>query len=283
MDLTTFRNYFGSALAVGKAGQAEFTTPGEFDFSVPRGVFSISCVSVGAGQSGGSTLGRGGAGGDLRYITNLAVVPGEILKVKVGAGGKRTASSTGSAGESSSISRSNGSVVLNARGGGAGGLSTAVGGNVGGGSGGTAGADGQSRGGAGAGGYSGRGGNSSTSATNTRDGFGGGGSAGGNGSTNSDGGGAGGGVGLKGEGASGVAPGVGTPTGGLAGSNGVSGGNGLTGDGLGYGGNGFGIGAGGGGQESGAATNIGGDGGPGGVRIIWGAGRAYPSTRTADE
>jgi hypothetical protein len=39
---------------------------------------------------------------------------------------------------------------------------------------------------------------------------------------------------------------------------------------------------GGGGGGGDGNNNIGGDGGPGCVRIIWGTGRAYPSTLTAD-
>ena len=69
-------------------GQQAFTTVGTTSFVVPADVTSISAVCVGGGQAGGSNSGsQGGRGGDLRYITALAVTPGETLTVTVGAGG----------------------------------------------------------------------------------------------------------------------------------------------------------------------------------------------------
>lgn len=108
-------------------------------------------------------------------------------------------------------------------------------------------------------------------------GAGGGGSLGGN-----ETGGGGGGVGLYGESTSGAGGGCvwpacyGVVPGGAGGSGGQAGADGLgsqtqSGSGGNYGG-------GGGGTDLSAGSRLGGNGAPGAVRIIWGAGRAFPST-----
>ena len=261
-------------------GQQAYTTPGTFSFTVPAGLTSISAVCVGGGGGGGNDTdntepGSGGGGGGLAYQTSIAVTPGEILTVVVGAGG-----GSDTAGGQSRIDRSGTSLVAasgggrgqspdNGNAGGAGGT-VIVGTGGAGGSGGTT-SDGPSNGagGGGAGGYSGTGGTGqsasgtpASTASTTGGGGGGGQNAGG------------GGVGILGTtgqngtaGASGVGGGAGS--GGTNGSNsGVNVGAGGT-----YGGGGAGA---AGGDTPGSGAN-------GAVRIIWGTGRSYPSTNVADQ
>ena len=59
-----------------------------YDWTVPDGVTSICAVVVGAGETGEkSTNGPdGGNGGDLRYVNNIAVTPGETLNLGAGIG-----------------------------------------------------------------------------------------------------------------------------------------------------------------------------------------------------
>ena len=66
-------------------GQAAFTTPGTFSWTVPGGVRSISVVCVEGGAGG--QVQRGGNGGMLAYSNAVPVVPGETLTVVVGSGG----------------------------------------------------------------------------------------------------------------------------------------------------------------------------------------------------
>ena len=86
--------------------------------------------------------------------------------------------------------------------------------------------------------------------------------------------GGGGGVCRLGEGSSGAAP----TTGGSGGAGGSGGDDGSVGDSASIGGN-YG---GGGGSDDDDYLGSGGAGRQGAVRIIWGSGRAYPSTNTAD-
>lgn len=255
--------------------QREWTS-GTHDWTVPAGVTEICAVCVGAGGYGlnDANGGSGGAGGDLRYRNAIAVTPGEVLTIIVGSGTSFTTN------KESSISRG-GTKLLSAAGGGRGvntgttvkiGISTTIGGDVGGGNGGTSSSptNNGSAGGAGAGGYAGNGGNGGAQdGGDGSNGAGGGGGGGGGGPPNANGG-AGGGVGLKGQGSNGpggsgffVSPG----TGGSGGSSGTTfaGGN--------YGGGGR-------GYDGPSASGLGG--GAGGVRVIWGEGRAYPSTNTGD-
>lgn len=256
--LTLMRN------SVAAPGQQVFTSSGTF--TVPAGVTSICAVAVGRGQNGAAgdgmyTAGRGGEGGTLSYSNSISVTPWESLTVTIATS---TSASTGE----TTLKRSS-TVLLAARAGG----QTSGQANVG-----TSFAGGTApepvyyfgSGGGGAGGYSGAGG---------AGGIGDGGSAGSGGSGGGGGGGApsaasggGGGVGLLGAGSNGTA-GSGGGAGGGAGSGGSSGADG--GDG-GAGGN-YGGGGGGGGVSS-----AGGAGGSGALRIIWGDGRSYPSTNTAD-
>lgn len=287
-------------------GQQAYTTPGSYSFVVPAGVTSICAVCVGGGASGRgfgvvSTHGYGGMAGALAYVNNISVTPGETLTVVVGAGGASQASEGGAsnAGEDSRLHRSGTDLCR------AGGGTNSSGGVpvVGtGGNGGVLGFSGRGYssvqgvrygggGGGGAGGYSGSGG-SGGNGDDTLDGStgptagtagagGGGGGGGGGGYVNDTGsniygvkaGGRGGGVGILGAGSNGTAGAAGS-----AEQAGDIGGNGSSG-GYGYGGAGPQV----------TRDNIGntfglpsGAGGGGAVRIIWGAGRAYPSTNTGD-
>lgn len=260
-------------------GQELFTT--STSWIVPAGVTQISAVTIGGGGGGGGgESGRdegvtGGGGGGLAYGT-FAVTPGETLTITVGLGGNGGGSgSDGSAGGTSSIARG-ATVLLGGGGGGAGrerSTSTVNGGSssgterTGGGTGGTSGGTTNTGGGGGgAAGYSGNGGNGGTSGSGTN---GAGGGGGGGGATNAGQGYGGGGVGPYGEGASGTGGPLNS-----TGTGGSSGGDGSRPAGGPYGG-------GGGGCDD-DTNGSGGNGHPGVVRIIWGNGRAYPSTDTGD-
>ena len=286
-----------SSVGAAPVGQEVFTSNGTF--TVPSGVTQVSAVVIGGGGGGGNNAGSffaqntgaGGGAGGLSYGT-FSVTPGETLTVNVGSGG-----GAGSSGGSSSIVRSS-TTLLQGSGGGSGGTNSSNG--SGGGSSGTerdGGGDGGAGGdgstglfttspdgggaGGGAGGYSGNGGTGGGDGGSGSGGSGGSGGGGGAGSTNDDGGGGGGGVGLLGEGSNGSAGSSGSPSnGGGAGSGGSNGSNGSSDD-AGSGGN---YGAGGGGGGGSTTTNgNGAAGGAGAARIIWGTGRSYPSTNTADE
>lgn len=155
-----------------------------------------------------------------------------------------------------------------------------------------------SSGGGGAGGYSGNGGRGAGSAANNGvlvgalSGSGGGGGGGGSRpvrTSNSYGGAGGGGVGIYGEGSNGAGGVTNTATAanvqvnitvaGGGGSSGSTGNVSLTTVGTGGAGGLYG---GGGGSGHSSQSSVGGAGARGAVRIIWGDGRAYPSTNTAD-
>lgn len=261
-------------------GQVVFTSSGSW--VVPTGVTSISAVCVGAGGGGGGSeesdeTGGGGGGGGLSYVNSIPVTPGETLTITVGSGGGGGGvGGNGSAGGSSSIFRgltdlvsANGGSGGQNRGGGGGGGTVGLGTGGAGGSGGS-GSDRDNNnagGGGGAGGYSGNGGSGGdhNNTSNATSGSGGGGGGGGGGTNNSTRGG--GGVGILGEGSNGSAGGTNVSGGG--GSGGAAGTN--TG-GL-YGG---------GGRGAAGSENNGSSGAGGAVRIIWGSGRAYPSTNVGD-
>lgn len=261
------------------SGQEVFTTSGSF--IVPIDVTSVSAVVVAAGGGGGGSgdtdeTGGGGGGGGLAYAT-FAVTPGETLTVTVGTGGSGGgADDNGGAGSASSIARS-GTPLVAANGGsggthrgagGAGGaVTTGTGGTGGVGGAGSNRASNNAGGGGGAGGYSGNGGSGGSAAStgSATAGSGGGGGGGGGGTNNSTRGG--GGVGILGEGVSG-ARGAANVSG-----SGGSGGSVGTNTGGSYGG---------GGRGAAGAEVSGSAGAPGAARIIWGTGRAYPSTSTAD-
>lgn len=253
-------NFRGAARNV--VGQTEYTTPGTYSWTCPADVTSVCVVIVGWGQpayGNGSGSGQGNAGGSVAWGNNIPVTPGNTYTVKVASTYADpdsyfidTATLTASHTNSSGTYRG---------GGGAGGASPAN-------------DEGVSTGGGGAGGYTGNGGSGgSPSARSGIAGAGGGGGGGGAGPS-SDGwyAAAGGGVGLLGQGAngSGGAEGIG----GSGGSGGSAGQNYSVGKAA--GGN-YGGGA-GGTPQSGAPANGGGS----AIRIIWGSGRAFPSTNTGN-
>jgi len=271
-------------------------TPGHFVYSgfvgstsswiVPPLVTSISAVAIGYGGDGGYGGGgdcpthepySGGGGGGLSYKNNIAVTPGEILTLYVGStyygvgsyinrGGTRLLHATGGANGVSYLTSAAGGLggtALGYDGGGNGGagsnlISTAL--------------DDPGGSGGGAGGYSGNGGDAGSDfGSSGSDGLGGGGGGGYRYSTTSFGGNGGGGVGIYGSGTSGAGGTVSTNAG-----SGGSGGSAGTGTSLGGGGGQYG--GGGGGATGGGGLALG---GPAVIRILWGPGRAFPSTNVA--
>lgn len=294
--------------------QTEFTQPGIYSWIAPPNVVLVSVVAVGAGgdsitigSAGNAGWSAGGGGGGLGWKNNIPVIPGQTYTVVVGGPGYWDGSFGGSTkgGDSYFISTS---IVAGFGGGnpipsqfsgstvgssefyspilpinivGAGGTFVGDGGGNGG-EGGTWTAGGESlMGGGGAGGYSGNGGDGGSYPAGGQNGTGGGGGGGASayfsiyafsgGRASS-----GGGVGIYGEGTSGTgAPFNGglSPISGGGGSGGSSGPYGSFGT---LGGNGN-FGAGAGLRRQWASRNTAGG---GAVRIIWGAGREFPSTNT---
>lgn len=283
-------------------GQSSYSSAGTYSWVAPTGITSVSAVAVGGGGAGEITNAAGGGGG-LGWQNAIAVIPGQSYTVVVGSGG----ATNGVSGTDSYFI--NTSTVRGM--GGAGG--TTVGGaggsfvGQGGGTGGTGG--GWGGGGGGAGGYTGAGGNggqfandSSASGINGAGGGAGGGGGGPHASHNGlyiPPGGGGGGTGLLGQGTNGTGAVVannqgmwpGYPGGGTGGSGGGNGAGspGCTGDQCNWsgvlGGPG---GSGGGGSGASMRGEWGYNKGPnnpagaGGVRIIWGNNRSFPSTNTGD-
>jgi len=275
-------------------GQQAFTTAGTFSWTAPAGVTSVSVVAVGGG-GGGSRGNTAGAGGDSYFIDNTTVA---------GLGGKPGGAYSGASGTIRVGFGTGGGYVGN--GGGTGGTSyNGVGTSF--------------YGPGGAAGYSGNGGDGGigtgaptcTLAAGNGSGGGGGGSVWGSG----------GGVGILGEGASGAGSplgavnGTGYARGGSSGADGIQYPNGTsyppsyTGAAYGGGGGGtYNIQGGGGGlgwknnitvvpgqsytvvvgaggtRDPGVTGSVGfcGPGAGGAVRIIWGAGRAFPATNTGN-
>ena len=297
-----------TSVAATAAGEAEYTTPGTYQWTCPAGVTSVCVVAVGGGGGGnGSVIVKpgdddeyywSGGGGALAYKNNITVIPGQAYEVIVGAAGTASAYlqyNTATVGGDSSFGSGQmgqvvkagggkisantttygqgalGGTVIAGDGGGAGGRGGNYGGNYGG---------GVVPGGGGAGGYSGAGGSGgdgpasanspSPSGAAGSGGGGGGGAAGGRISSPDTGtnGGSGGGVDIYGEGSSGG--------GGYSSSYSTLGGSGGSG-----GGNGIYVGGGTGGGNYGGGGSIQSNGGKGAVRIIWGSGRAFPSTNVA--
>ena len=249
-----------------------------YDWTVPGGVNVISAVAVGGGGAGAGSIdgkgngGAGGGGGALSYAANILVSPGETLRIYAGRSGFSSVDATGGvAGFPSGIVRvSDSSVLLKAIGGAGGLLSGGSGGQAADGVG-----DGKYSGANGTSGdsnYGGEGGGAAGYSANGNTGLGGSGATGTPGTTVQQGGG---GVGLFGEGASGTPN---TAQGGSGGTNGTQGGDPADGGAGGL------VGGGGGGSydaTSGGTEYKGGPGGGGAVRIIWGTGRAFPSTLTS--
>lgn len=269
-------------------GAVLFTTVGTHSWTVPHGISSVSVVCIGGGGGGGTyNVGNyqgGGGGGALAFKNNIPITGGQVIEVVVGAGGVASPSASPTAGGTSRF----GSYVI-AGGGSAGTHSnwgTQVPGGTGTGDAAFAGGAGGATygGGAGAGGGTagyagdgGRGGITAAGGAGVAGAPGSGAASGGysgiysQGASNTSGGGGGGG-GLYGLGATGAAP-VTNSAAGLAGSGGADGASGAAGVNGGHGGL---FGAGGGGGSNTSA--MGGDGAQGACRVIWGPGRAFPST-----
>ena len=297
-------------------GQVEWTAPGLYSWTCPLGVTQISVLCIGAGGGGSNVgnnvttyTGRSGGGGALAFANNVSVTPGTVYTIRVGAGGAGAIAPvpayqnySGQDGGNSFFSDS--VTTFCEAGGGEGGDSASFSGNLTGGGGGqvitgTGGAGGDggqgssgngTTGGGGAGGYNGAGGGLNWGGTGNPAATGSGG--GGQGGAGGIGGAGGGGVGLYGLGSDGAGGSGGSGTavpavGGGAGSGGVAGGD-STGAGGGIGGA-YGGGGGMGYHDRDVYGNGGihqGPGGPGAggaVRIMWGAGRSYPSTLTTNQ
>lgn len=262
-------------------GEQLYTTAGTFSWVAPAGVTSVSVVCIGGGGSANCYYGGGGGGGGLAYKNAISTTPGNSYGVTVGAGYICIANQdqSGSGGNSSFSFSGNTTVASGgqtlAYGSSSGSSLGGIGGspsgsNDGGGTGGRGG--GYYGGGGGAAGYSGNGGLGGGTGSATGSGGSGTGGGGGGGGCESGGSG-GGGVGLYGAGSNGAGAGTSAVGGGAGsgGSNGASASVGAKRNGGAYGG---------GGGYSGATSNGGGDGGSGAVRIIWGAGRSFPSNAT---
>ena len=258
------------------------SAPTDTAWMVPSDVTSICILCIGGGA--GADAGNSGGGGGLTWINDVPVTPGTQLTVRQGKTGGRNGSGGGDTdGQDSYVKDTSGNIIIKAQGGkkgqnysgGSGGddinnigaayQSLTYGGNRGGHGDHHGGGSGGKGGGGGAGGYSGHGGDGGSTCNSGEDGEGGGGGGGG-GHCHQDGG-QGGGVGIYGEGDSG--------TGGTQGNY----------AGPGTGGSGGGTGAGTYGQWTEETGKFGGGSGAGSggagrgaVRILWGAGRAFPST-----
>ncbi|WP_303713328.1 hypothetical protein [Brevundimonas naejangsanensis] len=230
------------------AGQMLFEASGPF--IVPEGVTRLSVVTIAPSVRTEPRL-DGAGGGGLSWINDLSVSPGESLVIEL--------SNTQAALKRGSVLLCHSLAGVD-RSGGRGGptLAPAYGGGNGGdgGSGVEAGSDVYYGGGGGAGGYSGNGGDGKENNSPGKDGTGGGG-GGGTGYLGDSG--DGGGVAPYGQGISGA--------GGYGKAAFVNGGPGSGGVGKKYGG----------GARGGYFVT-----GAGCVRIIWGAGRAFPNTNTGD-
>ena len=294
-------------------GQVAYTTPGSYTWTAPSYVTSVCVVCVGGGGPGGWDEIAAGSGGGLGYKNNIPVTGGQSYTVVVGAGGSTNSAQItsgppevnhdGTSGgdsyfiDASTVKGGGASCIIRNNGGknqaGTPGDYVGDGGGNGGLGGASANSDflvdgGGSCGGGGAGGYSGDGGKGADGDWNDQgnpgtgpgDGSGGGGGGGyaEGGADREDYGGGGGGVGILGEGTSGA---KGTTSNGGAGNGGSGGANGSGrspgGTGRTHGGN---YGGGGGVGDNVDET---GNGAGGAVRIIWGAGRAFPSTNTVDQ
>lgn len=252
-------------------GQKLITTTSTF--TIPLNVFEVCIVAVGEGEAGYNA--KGGNGGDLRWRNNLNVKPGDTLSVTTGVN-----TATGK-GLSTSVML-NGTTVLVAKSGGGLETSTSMNGStVGGGNGGLGTSSSSTYGGCGggAGGYAGNGGNGAVAGAGSgSNGSGGGGGGGANYYYNYWWGSLGGAVGLLGQGNDGAAgkyqSSVSATASGQPGSGGTAATAGPNGANAKYG-------AGSGCAAPGQSTVY--KGGPGACRIIWGPGRKFPSTLTADQ
>lgn len=281
------QNHFNTYNVNAPVGQQNYMVPGTYNLVVPAGVYALSGVGIGGGGGGwahasSATWGTPGAGAGLGWKNNIPVTPGETLTVNVGVLGASTTSTSGGRGVvGGTTSLMRGSTVLFSGLGGnpggntgsvsltiAGGSYTGDGGGVGGNS--TLSYWQYAAGGGGAAGYTGTGGSgggySSTGGAGAGGGAGGGTGSAQTGSVQMNGG-AGGGTGLYGLGASGAAsPAPNVQQDGFPGSQ-------FPGSGM----------FGGGASNGWTSSSVNDPAQPGGLRVIWGQNRAYPSTLTTDQ
>ena len=282
-------------------GQTTYTAAGTYSWVCPADVFYVCVVAVGGGGYGYTTTsgGTGGGGGGLGWENNIPVTPGTSYEVIVGSAGQDSSfkylKSTTTyvyntfTGELTPTTTLTPTIAVAGYGGSAGG--TTIGGSGGacfpttqggfGGKGGDKSSASGGGGGGGAGGYTGNGGDGSNT-YNTAGSAGSGGGGGGGASYVAGGGG--GGVGLLGEGASGSGGVISSYQqaqwgGGYITVYAASGGGGGSGGAAGAFMGGY-YGGGGAGSDSTSTSNN--PGASGAVRIIWGPGRAFPSTNTGD-
>jgi len=256
-------------------GQDIFTSTQLWTCPANVTLVSVVCIGGGGGAAGNTGPGGGGGGGGaLAWMNNIAVTPGNTYTASVGGGGGGV-NGNSQAGHGGNSQFGGDSQTVSAQGGrGANGNSGGNGGVVLTGSGGSGGDGGDANGGGGGGGGGGAGGYSGA-------GGGGGNSSGGNNGASGTGGGGGGG---RAENGSNSYNGGGTHPYGEGSSASGSGGDGYVGSyisGSPWGNNNQNQAPGGGG---GGRVWSGGQGGASGcVRIIYGQGRAFPSTNTQDQ
>ncbi len=78
-------------ISITPPGNQEYTSPGNYTWTVPAGVTSCCVVCVGGGgDSGTANSGQAGGGGALSYKNNITVVPGQTATVTVGSGGQHS-------------------------------------------------------------------------------------------------------------------------------------------------------------------------------------------------
>lgn len=249
-------------------GQQVYTTPGTYSWVAPAGVTSVSVVCVG----GGSYKAAGGLG----WKNAITVIPGNSYSLRVGNCSQAVNNSAQSSYFINEATVSGGGPLW---GNPTGGTFTGDGGGNGGS------ISGASYSGGGAGGYTGNGG--APSGLSNGNGLAGAGGGGGGGATRNDFGvtfygGGGGGVGILGQGSNGSG-GIVSGSTAAGGGGGSSGGTGGTAGSASFPGNGGLYGGGGGSSYNGVTDEtIYQFGVAGAVRIIWGAGRAFPSTNTGN-
>ncbi len=176
-------------ITINYVGQANFITIGTNYWTCPSNVTQVNVVCIGGGAggaqsigtSGGSTVSaNGGGGGGLGWKNNIAVTPGSVYTVQVGAGGaagaRSGANSGGTSGKTVGVGGGASWFITSSTVAGYGGNSGGAGGGYYGDGGGTGGAGGGGHGGGGggAGGYTAAGGNGGSAGISNGGGAGGG-------------------------------------------------------------------------------------------------------------
>lgn len=62
-------------------GQIQYTSAGTFQWTCPPNVTRVSVALVGAGGSGKASAGNTGTGGNVRFINDLPVIPGQVYTI----------------------------------------------------------------------------------------------------------------------------------------------------------------------------------------------------------